>query len=50
MVLVTAAFEASLEWMRRGGSGSLMDLVTKALDITQVGARLDELQSRTARS
>ena len=47
MVLVTAAFEASLEWMRRGGRGSLMDLVTQALDVAQVGARLDELAERS---
>ena len=45
MVLVTAAFEASLEWVRRGGRGSMFDLVNEAFDIVGIGERLDELES-----
>jgi len=44
MVLITAAFEASQEWMQRGGRGSLIGLVIEALDLAQIGARLDELE------
>ena len=43
MVLVTAAFEASVEWIRRGGEGDMFALVQKALDVSGVLARLDEL-------
>ena len=45
MVLVTAAFEASLEWVRRGGRGSMFDLVNEAFDIVGIGERLDQLES-----
>ena len=43
MVLVTASFEASVEWIRRGGAGDLFELVKKALDVSGVLARLDSL-------
>lgn len=46
MVLVTAPFEATQEWIRRGGRASLMELVTEALDFAQIGVRLDELERR----
>jgi len=45
MMLVTAAFEASLEWMRRGASGELFDIVKEALEIGGVFDRLDTLGS-----
>jgi len=43
MVFVASAFEAMLEWLRRGGRGDLMKLVEEALDMAQVGPRLDAL-------
>jgi AcrR family transcriptional regulator len=47
MVLVTASFEASVEWIRRGGAGDLFELVKKALDVSGVLARLDSLSQPT---
>jgi AcrR family transcriptional regulator len=43
MVLVTAAFEAMVEWIRRGGEGEMFDLVKEALDMSGVLVRLDAL-------
>jgi AcrR family transcriptional regulator len=43
MVLVTASFEAMVEWLRRGGKGNMFDLVKEALDVSGVLARLDAL-------
>lgn len=43
IVLVTAAFEASVEWIRRGGEGDMFGLVKEALDVSGVLDRLDEL-------
>jgi AcrR family transcriptional regulator len=43
MVLVTASFEASVEWIRRGGKGDMFALVKEALDVSGVLARLDAL-------
>jgi len=43
MVLVTASFEASVEWIRRGGEGDMFALVKEALDVSGVLARLDAL-------
>jgi AcrR family transcriptional regulator len=43
MVLVTATFEACLEWMRRDGRGNLVELVNQALELVHIGARLDAL-------
>jgi AcrR family transcriptional regulator len=45
MVLVTAAFEASLEWIRQGGRSNLVELVNQALDAIHIGQRLDALAS-----
>jgi AcrR family transcriptional regulator len=45
MVLVAAAFEASQEWLRRGGRGSIFGLVNQAFDAVQMGQRLDALVS-----
>ncbi len=47
MMLVTAAFEASLEWVRRGAAGELFDIVREALEIGGVFDRLDALGSRS---
>ncbi len=43
IVLVTAAFEASVEWIRRGGEGDMFRLVKEALDVSGVLGRLDAL-------
>src|SRR5437660_3732995 len=43
MVLVTASFEASTEWIRRGGEGDLFELARNALAMSGVLRRLDEL-------
>ena len=43
MVVVTAAFEACLEWLRNGGEGSLMKLVDRAMDVIGAWEHLDEL-------
>ena len=43
MVLVTASFEASVEWIRRGGEGDMFALVKEALDVSGVLAQLDAL-------
>jgi len=47
IVLVTASFEASVEWIRRGGAGDLFELVKQALDVSGVLARLDSLSQPT---
>jgi AcrR family transcriptional regulator len=49
MALVAAAFEATQEWLRRGGRGSMFELVTQALDAVQISQRLDALASPTIR-
>lgn len=49
MVLVTASFEASVEWIRRGGEGDMFVLVKEALDMSGVLSRLDALGSSRAR-
>jgi len=43
MVLISAVYEASREWVRRGGQGSLVELINQALDMIEMGARLDAL-------
>ncbi len=43
MVLVTASFEAMVEWLRRGGKGNMFALVKEGLDVSGVLARLDAL-------
>jgi AcrR family transcriptional regulator len=47
MALVAAAFEATQEWLRRGGRDSMFELVTQALDAVQISQRLDALASPT---
>jgi hypothetical protein len=43
--LLAAAFEATREWVLRGGRGSMVDLVNQAFDAVQANARLDALAS-----
>jgi AcrR family transcriptional regulator len=43
MAIVTASFEASLEWVRQQGRGDMFELVTRAIDVARLGDRLDEL-------
>ena len=43
MVVVTAAFEANLEWLRNDGRGSLMKLVDRAMNVTGAWEHLDAL-------
>ncbi|HEV2034756.1 MAG TPA: TetR family transcriptional regulator [Candidatus Dormibacteraeota bacterium] len=45
MVLVTAAFEATQEWLKRGGKGSMFELVNQALEAVRMSQRLDALAS-----
>jgi AcrR family transcriptional regulator len=45
MVLVTAAFEATQEWLRRGGQDSMFELVNQAMDAVHISQRLDALAS-----
>jgi hypothetical protein len=45
MVFLTATFEAILEWIRQDGHGDMIRLVKQALDLAQIGPRLDELES-----
>jgi AcrR family transcriptional regulator len=44
MVFLTATFEAILEWLRQDGRGDMIKLVKQALDLAQIGPRLDELE------
>jgi AcrR family transcriptional regulator len=48
MVVVIAAFEASQEWLRNGGRGSLMKLVDQAMDVIGAWQHLDELARGTS--
>ena len=47
MVLVTASFEASVEWIRRDGKGDMFQLVKQALGVSGVLERLDALGQAT---
>jgi AcrR family transcriptional regulator len=42
-VVAGAMFEASLEWMRSNGRHGLVELVNRALDVVESGARLSAL-------
>jgi AcrR family transcriptional regulator len=48
MALVVAAFEASLEWVRSGGKGNMIDLFKKAIDAIGFYGMLDRLESKPA--
>ena len=44
MTLVAATFEASLEWLRQDGRGSMVDHVHRALDAIDGFDRLDSIR------
>src|SRR6266436_9704654 len=50
MVFLTATFEAILEWIRQDGRGDMVKLVRRALDLAQIGPRLDELDAASRKS
>jgi AcrR family transcriptional regulator len=50
MVFLTATFEAILEWIRQDGRGDMVKLVREALDLAQIGPRLDELESASRKN
>jgi AcrR family transcriptional regulator len=50
MVFLTATFEAILEWIRQDGRGDMINLVKQALDLAQIGPRLDELESASRKA
>jgi AcrR family transcriptional regulator len=50
MIFLTATFEAILEWIRQDGHADLVGLVKQALDLAQIGPRLDELESASRKS
>ncbi len=45
MALVAAAFEASMEWVRQGGEGSMLDLFERAMETVGLYSLLDGLES-----
>jgi AcrR family transcriptional regulator len=45
MALVAAAFEASMEWVRKGGKGSMLDLFERAMETVSLYSLLDRLES-----
>jgi AcrR family transcriptional regulator len=45
LVLIMAVYSASIEWLRQGGRGELLDLVERAFDIVDAGARLDAIDT-----
>lgn len=46
MAFVGAAFEASIEWVRAGGEGSLMDLFHRAVEAIDLYRLLDLMEKR----
>lgn len=45
MALVAVAFEASTEWVRQGGKGSMLDLFERAMETVGLYPMLDRLES-----
>jgi AcrR family transcriptional regulator len=45
MVLIGAVYAAGVEWLRQGGRGDILDLVNRALDVVDAGARLDAIEA-----
>jgi AcrR family transcriptional regulator len=45
MALIGAAFESSLEWVRRGGEGRLLDLFNRAMETAGIYGLLDRLEA-----
>ena len=50
MIFLTATFEAILEWIREDGRGDMVKLVRQALELAQIGQRLDELESESRKT
>jgi hypothetical protein len=50
MIFLTATFEAILEWIRHDGRGDMVRLVKQALDLAQIGPRLDELEAASRKT
>jgi AcrR family transcriptional regulator len=50
MALVAAAFEASGEWVRRGGKGRMFDLFEQAMDVAGIFDLIDELEKKNRKS
>jgi AcrR family transcriptional regulator len=48
-VVSAAMFEASLEWMRSNGRDTLVELLNRALDVVESGARLSALSGPARR-
>ena len=47
MALVGAAFEASMEWVRAGGRGNMIDELRKAIDAIGFYRMIDRLESKS---
>jgi len=45
MALVAVAFEASLEWVKQGGEGNMLDLFERSLETVDLYSLLDRLES-----
>jgi AcrR family transcriptional regulator len=45
MVLVSALFAAEIEWLRNDGRDDIVQLVNRALDVVEAGARLDAIDT-----
>jgi AcrR family transcriptional regulator len=45
MALIGAAFESSLEWVRQGGEGRLLDLFNRAMETAGIYGLLDRLEA-----
>ena len=43
MVLISALYAAEIEWLRGDGRDDIVDLVNRALDVVEAGARLDAI-------
>jgi hypothetical protein len=48
-VVTSAVFEATIEWMRSNGRHGLVELVNRALDVVESGARLTAVAPPKAR-
>jgi AcrR family transcriptional regulator len=45
MVLISALFAAEIEWVRHDGREDVLELVNRALDMVEAGARLDAIDT-----
>ncbi len=48
-IVVSAIYEASLEWVRSDGRDNLVELANRALDVVEAGARLGAISSSIPR-